>query len=126
MCADVSRAVLAKSETCHPKKLHAYQNFELFSPLLKTKMPTEKAKNRPCVFMSKALGRLVALGLVAYFVSKVIIAVEKLQHEKTAVSMTTHYEESRLMPSFSIGFRNRKKHYQYNGTEVELGLNITK
>ena len=89
-------------------------------------MPAEKAKTPPWASISKAVGRLVALGLVAYFVSKVIIAVDKLQHEKTAVSTTTHYEESRLMPSFSICFRNKKEHYQYNGTEVELGLNITK
>ena len=30
------------------------------------------------------------------------------------------------MPSFSVCFRNTKEHYQYNGTEVEIGLNITR
>ena len=76
-------------------------------------MPTEKAKNPPWALISKAIGRLLALGLFIFFVSKVIIAVGKLQNEKTAVSMTTHYEESRLMPSFSICFRNKKTHYPY-------------
>ena len=89
-------------------------------------MAPEKGKNTFWASISKAAGRLVALGLVAYFVSKVIHAVGKLQHEKTAVSITTHYEESRLMPSFSVCFRNRKEHYQYNGTEVEMGLNVTR
>ena len=48
------------------------------------------------------------------------------QDKKTAVSITTHYEESRLMPSFSLCFRNKKEHYQYNGTGVEIGLNVTR
>lgn len=89
-------------------------------------MPIEKSEILPLVSISKAVGRLIALGLVAYFVSKVIIAVGKLQHEKTGVSVTTHLEQSRLMPSFSICFRNNKEHYQYNGTEVEMGLNTTR
>ena len=71
----------------------------------------------------KAIGRLVALGLVAYFVSKVFAAVEKLQNEKTATSTSTLFEEHRLMPSFSICFRNKREYYQYNGTEVDQGLN---
>ena len=80
----------------------------------------------PWASVSKAVGRLVALALLAFFVSKVIIAVDKLQHEKIAISTSTHFEHSRLMPSISVCFRNKKEHYQYNGTEVELGLNITK
>ena len=78
---------------------------------------------------SKFVGRLVALGLAAYFVSKVFVAVDKLQDGKTATSMSTLFEEHRLMPSFSICFRKKRWHYQYklgvkvNGTEVEQGLN---
>ena len=76
--------------------------------------------------ISKTAGRLVALALVSYFMSKVIIAAGKLQYEKTAVSTIIKFEESRLMPSISICFRNKKGHYQYNGSEVEVGLNLTK
>ena len=112
-------------------------------------MAAEKAKNPPWGFISKAVGRLVALGLVAFFVSKVIIAVGKLQNEKTGLSVTSHFERSRLMPSISICFRKKIWHYEYpncqchynattmsykchyprcqeNGTGVELGLNVSR
>lgn len=89
-------------------------------------MPPGKARNAHWASISRAAGRLVALGLVIYFLSQVVTAVRKLQNEQTGVSVTTHYEHSRLMPSISICFRNKKEHYQYNGTEVEQGLNITK
>lgn len=49
-----------------------------------------------------------------------------MQDKKTAVSVTTHYEDSRLMPSFSVCFRNKKENYQYNGTEVDMGLKVTR
>ena len=74
----------------------------------------------------KAVGRLVALGLVTYFLSRVFVAVGKLQNAKMGLSVTKHFEKSRLMPSFSICFRNKKEHYGYNGSEVELGLNISR
>ena len=89
-------------------------------------MPPERAKKPPWYWIGKTGGRLLVLVLVTYFISKVVTAVVKLQQEKTALSLTTKYEESRFFPSISICFRNKNENYQYNGTEVEFGLNITK
>ena len=74
----------------------------------------------------KAVGRLVALGLLVYFLSRVFMAVGKLQNAKMGLSVTKHFEKSRLMPSFSICFRNKKEHYGYDRSDVELGLNISR
>ena len=74
----------------------------------------------------RAVGRCLAVALISFFIWQVVIAAGKLSDKKTAVSVTTYYKESRLMPSVSVCFRNKKANYQYNGTEVELGLNITR
>ena len=88
--------------------------------------PAPDQSKRPWYWIGKTGGRLLVLGLVTYFISKVVTAVGKLQQQKTAISHTTKYEESRFFPSISICFRNKKENYQYNGTEVEFGLNITR
>ena len=80
----------------------------------------------PRSWIGKTGGRLLALGLVTYFISKVIIAIGKLQHEQTGTSLSTKYEEDRLFPSISICFVPKSGHYKYNGTKVEIGLNLTK
>ena len=74
----------------------------------------------------KVVGRLVAMGLIIYFLSRVFMAVGKLQNAKMGLSVTKHFEKRRLMPSFSICFRNKKNNYGYNGSEVEVGLNISR
>ena len=57
---------------------------------------------------TKRVGRLLAIGLVAFFIAQVIISVNKLRDKKTAVSATTEYEEKRLMPSISVCFAMKK------------------
>ena len=89
----------------------------------------EKTKKLHWATMLKAAGRLVALSLFAYFLSRVIIAVGKVRGEKTGVSVTTYFENSRLMPSISVCFRKRTNYeYKYwdNATEVELALNSSR
>ena len=85
-----------------------------------------KMSEAPAQGIVKSVGRLLAVALISFFVWQVVIAAGKLSDKKTAVSVTTYYKESRLMPSVSVCFRNKKENYQYNGTEVELGLNITR
>ena len=79
-----------------------------------------------CSWVGKAGGRLLVLGLVTYFISKVIDAVGKLQREQTGTSLSTKYEENRLFPSISICFEPKSGRFKYNGTEVEIELNLTK
>ena len=54
-------------------------------------------------------GRLLALGLLTFFLVQVIFSANKLRDEKTAVSTTKQYDESRLMPSISFCFHYKKK-----------------
>ena len=81
-----------------------------------------------CSWIGKTGGRLLVLGLIAYFISKVIISAQKLQHVQIGTSKTTKYEDDRLFPSISICFvpTGPAGNYKYNGTELEIGLNITK
>ena len=53
-------------------------------------------------------GRLLLLGLLTFFLVEVIFSANKLREEKTAVSTTTHYDQSRLMPSISFCFLYKK------------------
>ena len=76
--------------------------------------------------ISKGVEILLGLFLIGLFISEVVIAFGKWKQDKTSISTSTYYDEYRLMPSFSICFRTNMEHYGYNGTEVELGLNITK
>ena len=57
---------------------------------------------------AKMVGRLLAIGLMAFFIAQVIISVNKLRAKKTAVSATTEYEKNRLMPSISVCFPMKK------------------
>ena len=51
--------------------------------------------------------RLIGLGLLIFLVTKVFIAVNKLQDEKVATITTRKYENERLFPSMSICFRRK-------------------
>ena len=53
-------------------------------------------------------GRLLLLGLLIFFFVQVIFSANKLWQEKTAVSITKHYDHSRFMPSFGFCFKYRK------------------
>ena len=66
---------------------------------------------------------LIALGLLIYFITKVVIAIDKLQDEKVTAVSTRKYEHERLFPSISICFR--KTHYS-NLSDHELVLNISR
>ena len=61
------------------------------------------------VSMVKHGGRLLALGLLTFFLVQVIFSANKLRDEKTAVSTTKQYDQSRFMPSFSFCFYYKKK-----------------
>ena len=78
--------------------------------------------------VSRKLGRILAAGLIIFLVAQIIMALGKLRDEKTAVSTTTQYEQSRLMPSFSICFHAKKVNYQGNdGAEyASITLNQTR
>ena len=52
---------------------------------------------------------MLALGLLTFFLVQVIISANKLRDEKTAVSTTKQYDQSRIMPSFSFCFFFKKK-----------------
>ena len=54
-------------------------------------------------------GRILALGLLAFFLVQVIFSAKKLRDEKTAVSTTKQYDERRIMPSISFCFHYKKK-----------------
>ena len=62
----------------------------------------------------------VALGLLAYFAIKIIFAIKKLQDVKIASVTTTHYEQTRLMPSISICFRRINATNKLEGPEHAL------
>ena len=51
--------------------------------------------------------RLVGLGLLIFLVTRVFVAVNKLQDEKVATITTKKYEYRRLFPSLSICFRRK-------------------
>lgn len=51
--------------------------------------------------------RLVGFGLFIYLVTKILIAVSKLQDEKIAIVTTKKYEQERLFPSMSICFKRK-------------------
>ena len=53
-------------------------------------------------------GRILALGLLAFFLVQVIFSANKLKEEKIAVSTTTRYDKSRLMPSIAVCFHYKK------------------
>ena len=53
-------------------------------------------------------GRLLALGLLTFFLVQFIFSANKLREEKTAVSTTKQYDQSRLMPSISFCFDYKK------------------
>ena len=76
--------------------------------------------------ISKIGGRILSLGLFCYLISEITRSALKYHEGRTAVSTTTRYEEVRFLPSISICFRNMFENYDYNGTDVELGLNVTK
>ena len=88
--------------------------------------PVQVKKQPTFSWIGKIGGKLLVLALVTYFVSKILIAAGKLEHEKIGISQTSKYEESLLFPSISICFRLMRGVYKYNGTEVESGFNITK
>ena len=94
--------------------------------LSEPKMQPERAKKPPWSGIGKTGGRLLSLILAAYFISRVASAVDKLYQEKIGMSVTTHYESSRLMPSISICFRNNKEHGEYTGKEINRRLNSTR
>ena len=58
--------------------------------------------------MQKGEERLLAIGLVAFFIAQVIISVNKLRDKKTAVAIATEYGDRRLMPSISVCFLSKK------------------
>ena len=66
--------------------------------------------------------RLIGLGLLIYFIMKLVIAVNKLQDEKVATATTRKYEHERLFPSIDICFR-RKSNFSDN---PDHALNISK
>ena len=76
--------------------------------------------------ISKMGGRVLSIGLFCYLIAEITFSAVKFHDGRTAVSTTKHYEESRLMPSISLCFRNKFVNYGYNGSGVELGLNVTK
>ena len=76
--------------------------------------------------ISKIGGRILSLGLSCYLIAEIAYSAMKFHDGRTAVSTTTHYKESRLLPSISVCFRNKFDNYGYIGSGVELGLNITK
>ena len=78
--------------------------------------------------ISKIVGRLLAVGLFIFLIAQIIIALGKLRDEKTAVSTTTQYEQSRLMPSFSICFHIKRPAYQGNDPSelAQITLNQTR
>ena len=68
--------------------------------------------------------RLVGFGLLIYLVTKIVIALSKLQDEKIATVTTKKYENERLFPSMSICFRRK-----INGNlsdNPDHGLNISR
>ena len=68
--------------------------------------------------------RLVGMGLLIYFISKIVIAVNKLQDKKVATAQTRKYEHVRLFPSISICFR-RKSDSNFSGNP-EHALNMSR
>ena len=73
-------------------------------------------------------GFKVSLGgcLLGFFTYEVVAAYVKWKQDKIAVSMSTYYEEGRMMPSFSICFESNRERNEYTGTNVELELNMTR
>ena len=76
--------------------------------------------------ITKIGGRVLSICLFCYLIAEIAYSAVKFHDGRTAVSTTTHYEESRLMPSVSVCFRNKFDNYGYNGSNVESGLNATK
>ena len=69
-------------------------------------------------------GRLLALGLITFFLIQVIFSANKLREEKTAVSVTTQYDQKRVMPSISVCFYYKKAE-DYKGHDAEELLQTT-
>ena len=63
-------------------------------------------------------GRLLLLGLLIFFFVQVIFSANKLREEKTAVSTTKQYDQSRLMPSISFCFFYKKLPITNGGARV--------
>ena len=69
-------------------------------------------------------GRILALGLMVFFIVQVIRSTNKLRANIVAVSTTTEYEEKRLMPSISVCFPFMKSE-ESAGSELEVVVQKT-
>ena len=65
-------------------------------------------------------GRILALGLMVFFIVQVIRSTNKLRANIVAVSTTTEYEEKRLMPSISVCFPFTKSEDSAGSDLVEV------
>ena len=102
---------------------HSRESLKKLSASAKRRCTTRHVGNK----ILKALKLLLGVFLIFVFVYEVLQGIGKLRNSKTAVSTSTYYEDGRIMPSFSICFRSKMDHHDFNGTtEVEAGLNITK
>ena len=100
---------------------HSRQSLKIMSAKIKC------AKRSVGNKILKALKLLLGVFLAFVFVYEVLQGIGKWRNAKTEVSTSTYYEDGRIMPSFSICFRTKLDHHDFNGTtEVEAGLNITK
>ena len=98
---------------------HSRESLKKLSASAKRRCTTRHVGNKILKILKLILGVLLTI----IFVYEVLQGIGKLRNSKTAVSTSTYYEDGRIMPSFSICFRNKKEHYQYYATEVEQGLN---
>ena len=69
-------------------------------------------------------GRLLLLGLSLLFLYQVVISANKLREEKTAVSTTKQYDQSRLMPTIAVCFEY-EKYKDYQGNNAKDLANLT-
>ena len=74
--------------------------------------------------IAKSSVRLVGFGLWIYLVTKIVIAVSKLQDEKIATVTTKKYEQERLLPSISICFL--RKSNSSSSDNPDHALNISR
>ena len=102
---------------------HSRESLKKLSPSAKRRCTTRHVGGK----ILKALKLLLGVFLTIIFVYEVLQGIGKWRNAKTAVSTSTYYEAGRTMPSFSICFRSKMGHYDFNSTtDVEAGLNITK